>query len=82
MACALIILGWTACALLCYGLTFATFQREFPRSTKSGEEGDFVFSIFMGILGPIGLVIVTLVLLLFGVKIWKHGFKFWPNGGY
>lgn len=63
------IIIWVICGILAYGLTFAYFQREF--SVSSGVDY-FIYcgvATYMGILGPIGLIIhLTL-------GNCKHGFK-------
>lgn len=61
---------WIACGFVAHGLTFAYFQRRWPRLAENDEDGDRAFARLVGSSGPIGL----LVALIAGGT--KYGLKF------
>lgn len=68
------VILWLACGVMGYGLTFAHFQRKWAYWAKRDLYFDFGFSIWIGITGPIGLV-----LALFMTSCGKYGLKFIPR---
>ena len=53
----LIIVIWIICGILTYGITFGYFQGGWPEISEKGYRQDMSFSVFFGLLGPIGLII-------------------------
>ncbi len=53
-----------------YGITFASMQGMFPDLAEEGYRGDFTFAVFVGLLGPVGLIA-----MLFMSSFVKHGLK-------
>lgn len=51
----LAIIGWAACGVLGYGLTFAFFQGKFSTTADSRRGEDRSFAFFIALLGPMGL---------------------------
>lgn len=68
----LIALGlWLGCSVLAYAITFAYFDREYPESADKLRSEHAVFGLYVGMYGPIGLV---MAFALSGCA--KHGLKF------
>ncbi len=67
-----LIIIWVFCAAISYGGFFAYSQKEYPWSSERDYREDLAMSIFIGILGPIGFIVV-----LVSTGFYKHGFKFW-----
>lgn len=65
-----VIVGWTICGVFAYGGTFAYFQRNWPLLARDQYWMDMIFSLFIGLGGPAGLL-PTVVLSQF-----RHGLKF------
>ena len=59
------------CGVLTYGITYAYFQREYPRTGDASYREDAGFALTLGLLGPI-----TLIPAFFNSGFAKHGFKF------
>jgi len=55
-----VFICWVICGVLAYGLSFAYFQRNWPSIAEQEYYSDMLFSIFIGVLGPIGLLSVIL----------------------
>ena len=70
MIAVIIILGWLLCGGLAYAGAFAYFQRKFPDAADRNYCSDIVSSVFMGLFGPLGLLMVVLFFDFF-----KHGLK-------
>lgn len=68
---ACLIAGWIGCGILAYGATFAYFQGRFASIAHLCRTGDRIFAIFIGILGPIGLLLATILGVFF-----RYGLKF------
>jgi len=66
----LITIFWIVCGVFGYGVEFARAQGNWPTLAERDYNKDRKFALFVGILGPIGLISV---LLLGGTK---HGLKF------
>ncbi len=66
----LILGGWALCGVLAYGATFAEFEREFQEIAEECRPQHRAFALYMGCLGPIGLLIACL-----GSRCFRHGFK-------
>ena len=60
MTCVLEVLGWIACGMLAYGMTFAHFQRGYPSIAAKNRRQDVAYATFLGLLGPVGLFIALL----------------------
>jgi len=67
----LITVGWVVCGILAYGIEMGYLWGEFNLLSELWRSF-IVLSIFMGVCGPIGLI-VSLSLSGFG----RHGLKFW-----
>ena len=57
---AAVLIGWVVCGVLAYGITFASFSREFPpRTRRDNRNRDHAScAAIMGLFGPFGLVVV------------------------
>lgn len=63
----IVVVIWIVCGIFAYGADYSYFQREFP----TGMDGDHrLGAIFMGFLGPIGLLIE------WKYYKFKHGLRF------
>ncbi len=60
---------WIICGLLAYGFTFSFFQKEFPPIAIKDKKKDKSFALMIGLLGPIGLVVMIIS------KGYKHGWS-------
>jgi hypothetical protein len=79
MIIALIIIGWFGCGFLAAGFIFAFFQKKFYLIAKECRVGDFVFSLFLVIFGPLYLIGTIISLWsLNTVEVVGHG---WGNKG-
>lgn len=59
------------CGVLAYGIIFADLQRRLPKRGPDYYRRDLSYSVYIGILGPIGL---TVSLIVSGFA--EHGLKF------
>lgn len=62
---------WLVGAVLAYGMSFAAFQKEYPKSSKADYWKDLTISIFTGLLSWI----IVIFLILDGTFA-KYGIKF------
>lgn len=53
----LLAVGWLAYGVPAYGLTLAYFHREFPQEANESDAIVFFFAVFIGALGPVGLIV-------------------------
>ena len=66
------IVTWIICGTISYGVNFAVLQREYPTSAEEFQTADQFFSMFVGSLGPIGLIATMMAVSVCGIKF--HGF--------
>lgn len=71
----LICLVWLVFSVLCYGLSFAHFQRNFPFLANSEYWSDLTFCLIMSIMGPISLIAFIAANYSCGYNL--RGFKFY-----
>ena len=64
-------LGYVACMALSYGITFASFQREFPETAPGEYRSDMGFAIGLSFGGPLSLFVAV-----FMSGLCEHGLKF------
>lgn len=69
-----IIAMWAAFGLAAYAASVADFQRSFPDQAKRGLAGDRWFSLYIGVLGPAGLIAVFFFTASNHGRPFKHGF--------
>lgn len=70
----LFTLGWIACGVLAYGIAFAAHQRSddyLPHTRAAWRRRNMALSVFIGLFGPIGLMIIYFV-----TGFAEHGLKF------
>ena len=65
----LIGIGWLACGIIAYSLTFHFFETEYPGLAHT--PGDWKFAAQMGIFGPIGLLTALICCRPYGLR-WQH----------
>jgi len=61
---------WLVCAVLSSGITFAYYQDQYPIQAKEHIREDLATGVFIGLAGPIGLI---MSFLLSGFA--KHGIR-------
>ena len=66
-----VLIIWVFFGVLGYAVTFAYFQHEWPDSAKTDYREQMGSAAFIGLFGPIGLIIV-----FFATGFAKHGLKF------
>jgi hypothetical protein len=69
MEVALAVIGWIACGIVGYGITFGYFQNEFPNIAREWRTMDRCFAVFIGLTGPVGILICA-------IKAKKHPMDF------
>jgi hypothetical protein len=67
---------WIACGVLAYGLTFAALHKHFSIIVQETYWRNLAVSLFVGVLGPLGLASIILHLRREGLGC-KYGVKFW-----
>lgn len=72
----IIFLCWIIIGVFNYGMTFGHFQNTFPTIAKIFHKNDICFGLFMGVLGPIGLITFPIIKLL-GVDLRFKNIKFY-----
>lgn len=70
----LIIIAWLIPGVIAHGLSFAYFQRKYPRIAKNDYWKDLVLGVLMIGLGPCNLVSW---LIFINKDLFKYGFKLW-----
>jgi hypothetical protein len=70
----IIVVLWYACGMLAYGITYAFFQREFPRIADENRQIDRRIALLMAVCGPLGLIMVSFSGAFKHGRL-KHGFK-------
>lgn len=78
----LIGLGWLACSVLAYGISYAYFLREYTCLLEYGyyEKECRRDSIRLAVYGPFALVVACFGSNRVGGKWRKHGLKFFTKG--
>ncbi len=66
----IILFGWLVCGILGYGITFGDMQGSFPTIAEDGYRRHFTFAVFIGLLGPAGLIVS-----FFMSSFVEHGLK-------
>lgn len=61
---------WATSGFLGYGISFGFFQRKFPTIAVEGRLGDQIYSAFIAVNGPIGLIAIVL-----GSGFCRYGLK-------
>lgn len=63
---------WIACGVLAYTATFTHFQKQFPVVAAERGRDDRGIALLMALLGPAGLVAITL-----NSGFFRHGIGRW-----
>lgn len=62
---------WIVCGVLAYGITLAWNRGKWPKLAEEWRGRDIGFSVFVGLYGPIGLIVA-----FFMSENAKYGLKF------
>jgi len=72
----IIVVCWIVIGVFNYGMAFGHFQNTFPTLAPIFYRSDILFSLFLGIVGPIGLI-AFLVLKISGTDLKLKNIKFY-----
>lgn len=66
----ILTLLYVICAIACYGLEFAYWQREYPLVAEYDYKKDCLRAVYCSLVWPIALIVMRICCSF------KHGFKF------
>ena len=53
------IMIWIGFGIVSYGISFANLQKMFPKIAQEQYKSDIIISLFVGLCGPLGFIVLA-----------------------